>query len=395
MSLVDLWNSSPEQLSTKHVKQIIAFAGNGSLSDGGQGSAEFRGYLDLVPSEALKRYSSECLSEKFTDSGFALQDVVNQLGRRLGFVVENGRYRGSSKAVGFDGLWTFDTGHNVVVEVKTSDIFKIELDTIAGYRQALIRESRISADSSSILIVVGGQETKELEAQIRGSRHAWDIRLISVDSLNRLVNLKEDLDDPDTVRRIREILIPYEYTKVDRIIELVFATTEEALLDEISEQPDEEAVEAPASGAHSTPVKFNDACAARVEEALGQRFVKRSRTLYSSPNETMGLIAIVSKEHVTNGIPNYWYGFHEYQQESLKAFPKAHVAFGCGSPDTVLLIPFAELESWLPEMHVTQRDGTFYRHVQFFQEGNGLVLHRKKGAPRVDVTKYILKRSQS
>jgi len=34
-----------------------------------------------------------------------------------------------------------------------------------------------------VLIVVGRQDTGELEAQIRGSRHAWDIRLISAEAL--------------------------------------------------------------------------------------------------------------------------------------------------------------------------------------------------------------------
>ena len=32
---------------------------------------------------------------------------------------------------------------------------------------------------SSMLIVVGGEDTGDLEAQIRGSRYAWDIRLVS------------------------------------------------------------------------------------------------------------------------------------------------------------------------------------------------------------------------
>lgn len=395
MSLTDLWNTSPGQLQGKQVKQIIAFAGDGRLGDGSQASKEFRGYLALVPSATLADYADQCLAEKFPDSGFALQDVVNQLGRRLGFTVEDGRYRGSSSKIGFDGLWRSQTGHHVVVEVKTSSAFRVELDNIAGYRRGLVREGRFTEDESSILIVVGTEATHELEAQIRGSRHAWDIRLISVEGLKRLVQLKEELDDPATARRISEILIPYEYTRVDRIIDIVFATTEEALQDDAVEKPAEEVTGTPASSEHSTPVKFNDACAARVESVLERRLVKRSRTLFSSPDNSVGVISIVSKEHVTNGVPNYWYGFHEYQREALQPFSESFVAFGCGSPELVVLIPYTELEKWLPGMHATHRDDDSYRHVQIFREGDRLALYRKRGEKRIDVTKYLLPQSKN
>jgi hypothetical protein len=74
-----------------------------------------------------------------------------------------------------------------VAEVKTTDTYRIALDSIAGYRQKLLAAKTFS-EPSSILILVGRQDTGELEAQIRGSRHAWDIRLISVDALLKLVS---------------------------------------------------------------------------------------------------------------------------------------------------------------------------------------------------------------
>jgi len=96
------------------------------------------------------------------------------------------------------------------------------LDRIAEYRTKLVEGKRVSEKASSILIVVGRQDTGDLEAQIRGSRHAWDIRLISAEALLRLVELKENLDDPTVSTRISGILIPREYTRVDAIIDLVF-----------------------------------------------------------------------------------------------------------------------------------------------------------------------------
>jgi hypothetical protein len=72
------------------------------------------------------------------------------------------------------------------VEVKTTDTYRIDLDTLAGYRRALIQGGSITEERASLLIVVGREDTGDLEAPIRGLWHAWDMRLISVDALMRL-----------------------------------------------------------------------------------------------------------------------------------------------------------------------------------------------------------------
>src|SRR5262245_19004967 len=200
MALVDLWLHSQPQLVGKHIQQIIAFAGDGKLRDGSAASNELREFLSVVPSSVLRQFASECLEASFADSGLALQEIVNQIGHRLGFTVEHGRYRGTQGAIGFDGIWTLPVERSIIVEVKTTDAYRIDLDTIAGYRGALKSAGKVKEELSSILIIVGRQDTGDLEAQILGSRHAWDIRLISVDGLLRLMALKEEVEDPRTLR---------------------------------------------------------------------------------------------------------------------------------------------------------------------------------------------------
>src|SRR5258705_1329144 len=106
MALVDLWLHSQTQLTGKHIQQIIAFAGDGKLRDGNPASRELRQFLSVVPSPILRQYAGECLEGSFIDSGLALQEIVNQIGYRLGFTVEHGRYRGTQGAIGFDGIWS-------------------------------------------------------------------------------------------------------------------------------------------------------------------------------------------------------------------------------------------------------------------------------------------------
>ncbi len=224
MGLVDLWRS--EETQSRKLFQLITFAGSGKLSDGNVTSNELRALLRIVPIDALQRFADECLNESFDGSGFALQDIVNEAGLRLGYVVQPGFYRGRVNAENQDALWVAPDGWSLIVEVKTTSTYQIRLATIAAYREKLISAGKLSEDRSSILVVVGREKTEDFEAQIRGSRFAWTVRMISVQALLRL--LAVGIDDEATLGKVHRIFVPQEYTKVDGIIDLVFETTEAA-----------------------------------------------------------------------------------------------------------------------------------------------------------------------
>jgi hypothetical protein len=58
-----------------------------------------------------------------------------------------------------------------------------QFNTIMGYRDKLPASGKLTGSAS--VLIVGREHMGELEAQVRGCRHAWDIRLISADSLIR------------------------------------------------------------------------------------------------------------------------------------------------------------------------------------------------------------------
>jgi hypothetical protein len=398
MSLHELWLTAPQQLREKHVQQIIAFAGEGKLLDGATASHEFRRLLASVPSQILRRYADECLAEAFPNCGLALQDVVNEVGRRLGFSVTPGRYRGVSGQIGFDGIWLFPDGHGVVIEVKKTLAYRIDLKTVVKYRRELIEDRRLAEDRSSILVIVGPQDTEDLEAQIRGSRQAWDIRVISIEALFRLLSLKEELEDPETVRRIHAILIPREFTRLDDIVDLVFSTAEdvkqeEELADDSVQDPREEVSAGSLDvGPKFVPVAFHEACVARIQSALRVPLVRESRATFATPDRSVAVVCIVSKEHDRTGTPGYWFAFHPHQKTSLESSQSAYVAFGCGSPDRLLLIPFEQFSRWLDGMNITERPDRMYWHVKIGRDGDRFILGRRTGAPRVDLTQYLVAR---
>jgi len=393
MSIVDIWQSTPEQLREKHVQQVIAFAGDGKLKDGNITSDEFRAFLELIPSSYLSRYASECLESHFDNSGLALQDIVNQSGRRLGFQVSDGRYRGAQNHIGYDGLWISPDGDQIVVEAKTTDAYRIDLEKIADYRRAPIKKGDITEERSSILIVVGREDTGDLEAQIRGSRHAWDIRLLSIDSLFGLVSIREEVEGPSVARKICDILIPREYTRVDGIIDLVFATTSDAR--EIPEEDISEAVTSHAATARDqkpkfTPVSFHDECIIRIQEKLNASLIRRSKATFISPNKNVAVICTVSREHSTSMGIRYWFAFHTHQREYLNTFPNAYVALGCGSAASILLIPFKDFQIWLEGMNMTHTEDREYWHVQIIRKGRKFILLQKANVKRVDLTDYCI-----
>jgi hypothetical protein len=396
-TLTALWHKSRHHLANKHIQQIIAFAGEGKLRDGSPTSAEFREFLSHVPSDTLQRYAEECLSDSFPDSGFALQDIINQVGKRLGFQVAEGRYQGTRASVGHDGLWTFPSGHSVVLEVKTTDAYRINSDKIADYRKRLIALKEVEEGKSSILVVVGRQDTGDLEAQIRGSRHAWDVRLISVDALFRLMRSKEAVDDPQVIERICSILVPREYTRLDDIIEIVFFATEEAKQEESigEEEADANNIEASERGKKpAPPVAFHDACIERFSSEFDITLVRRTRTSYTTPDRGMAVVCSVSKAHERQSHIFYWFAFHPYQKDFLESSNKSFLVLGCGSKDNVLSIPYPEFKPWLDDLWTTERDARMYWHIRIQKEKAKFYLDRKRGIGRLDISRYLLLRGK-
>jgi hypothetical protein len=393
-SILSIYQTNKSALDGKTVAQILAFTGDGKLKDNSKTSNDFREFLSETPSQLIKQFADNCLSESFTDSGLALQDIINQIGTRLSYSITNGLYRGNQNDIGFDGIWKSKDGHSIVVEVKTTDAYRINLDTVAQYRSRLIMEGIIDKEKSSILIVVGRQDTGDLEAQIRGSRHAWDIRLLSTDSLLKLLSLKETLNDTKTIQQITELLKPREFTRIDRLIELIFVASQDLQIETPTEDEIEEAAGEKKTRKFSderpSPVNFNEACFMKVQDMLGVNLVKQTRVSYSNQDKSTALICAVSKEYEQGQFTKFWFAFHPHQQEFLNEFQNSYVAFGCGKPEDTLLIPFKEFEPFLQNCGTTENEERMYWHIVIhYREKKYLIGQPGQGrGSMTDITKY-------
>lgn len=388
MSLIDLAKSNPDSFEKYLVRQVVAVAGNGTLRDNSECSSQLRAYLETVGAEKLADYARECLDEPFTDSGMVLQDVVNELGRRLEFEVQGGRYRGVTGGIGFDGIWRVPNGPSIIVEVKTTDAYNVKLDDIAGYKPKL-QGAGLVDDDASILFVVGRQDTGALEAQIRGSRYAWEMRVVGVDSLIKLVSVKEKSSEDQTVTQIRELLRPFEYTRVDRILDVVFS----AAVDVVTQ--DEEPTEDDSGGTHQqerTPQSTIEDVRLKAVSGLNAdknlHLVRKRQALFEDKDANVRACVTISKRYEQNTQP-YWYAYHPKWDDFLADADRGLMVFGCIDRPEAFAIPQEDMQRILPSLNQTVKpDGTHYWHVKLAEEAGSLVLFASKTGQRFPLDAY-------
>jgi hypothetical protein len=389
MPLLSFWKTNRDEVLKLNIEQIVSNAGDGNLRDKSECSEELRRFLKIAPSDRLFVYARHCLETSFNKSGLVLQEVVNELGRRLDFDVENGLYQGKRTAVGFDGIWRSKGEPDLIVEVKTTDYVTISLDKLADYKERLIAEKHV-ARAASILIVVGREDTGALEAQVRGSRYAWEMRLISVEGLVKLVQIKEKSDDPTTVHQIRQLLQPFEYTKIDKIIDVIFTTA----VDVESQQATEH--EAPTGEGEYRQVRTEpELLNAKRQQAVdafaalkSKELVKKSRTLFWSADKQLRVCCAVSKRYEGDYQP-YWYAFHPKWDDFLADGKESYFILSCMDRDEAYAVPYSWVVENKKNLNVTDTRDRPYWHVALTTlQGKVLAINLSKIGSKTSLKPY-------
>jgi hypothetical protein len=204
--------------------QILALVGELDDSPGSETARErFRRFLKDNAKDAgqLRDYIQECLTKSGTQYNRALQDLVNYIATFLGFEVVFGRYQGVHGQLGFDGHWKSLKDFHVVAEVKTTDAYAIKTATLTGYVDGLISEKSVPSWENALGLYVVGRpdaELKQLENAIIAEKRTQQLRIISIESLLSLAELKwkYELDHQDVL----EILRP-SGPKIDAVVNLI------------------------------------------------------------------------------------------------------------------------------------------------------------------------------
>ena len=387
------------ETQNKRLEQLIMYWGNGKLKDESECSQRLRAHLKEASIDDLARYTKECLDGFLHDKsvvGFALQDIVNEFGRRLEFGVQHGRYRGtrSNNTEGWDGLWELMDGRRIIIEVKTTDAYRISLDTLAQYRAKI--DQRDSDDkSSSILIIVGRQDTGDLESQVRGSRYSHNIRLISVEKIIDIIRLKNKNMQVSTMQ---DILTPKEFTKLDEVIDLVFDTVEESGDgDEIVKAIHTAKPETEIFSLIENPKDNTDFCLQRVFSHFNNisgKVERYKQSLYYMPDAKIRFVMLLSKKYkkYTSDF-RYWFTLRSWHKEFLKdnqSDDTAYCVLGGKTGEFMFAIPMKLILEHANKMHESRQGAHVHTHIDIICKNNAFYLRTRGNAEGIEITKFLL-----
>lgn len=383
MPLLDIWRAARHTVLGMNLEAVVRMAGDGQLRDGNETSNELRTFLREVEAEKLEEYAKYCLETAFTNSGQVLQDIINEIGRRLGFTVENGRYQGVRNDIGYDGIW-FSNHDSLVIEVKTTNAYTINLDVIARYCERLVETGRVPRDTP-VLIVIGRNDTESLEAQVRGSKHAWSMRIIGVEALIKLMYVNLTTSSELVLGKIHKVLRPLEYTRVDEIVDIVFTTAE----DKDSEVKELEVVGDESVSTEDRQLNRTDQETIRqlksqivssLSSKLGKQLQKRRHSMYADIDDEVRAVLAVSKRY-ERAEKYYWYAYHDQpQRKYLNEVNNGYMVFGLTDKKLAFAVPAQVLEKVWDDMYSSVKaSGMEYKHVYIYDTGEDFVLRTRSG----------------
>lgn len=194
----------------------------GNLADA-EAASRFRVSIEdeeTVGVDDLERWIETCLTKSGQQYNFALQDIVNAIGKRLGFEVSYGLYQGKPGQVGYDGLWSSVLGKHIVVDTKTTGAYTIDPGQIMGYIDQIVAgQEEIIATNTFGLFVVGRFDSGPLENSIRGAGLQNKLRVITCSDLVKLLQLRQgnNLSHEQVLR----LILPFDNVNIGQLLQVI------------------------------------------------------------------------------------------------------------------------------------------------------------------------------
>lgn len=379
-----LWEKD-EAFINKNIEQILVWIGNINEEEKKE---ELRSFFKLIPLEQIKKYLYECINSKFADKGFVFQDLVNELGIRLGNDVSFGRYKGKKGENGYDGLWKSKSGHVFIVESKTTDNFSLDLERLNTYRQKLINSGEVSEKDSSILLVVGQKETNTIVNTITGSKYKWNMSVIGVDSLLKIVEKRDKEDDVEIYdKQISNILKLEENVDMDKLIEITFPEKQKEL------RKSSKTFNFRSTKKRKENVNFYIECMSEINKEKKIHLSKKvgsSKVLYEDKLKHIGVIIIISNITKKETYDSFWFAYHDHYKEYMKQYKEKYIALGCGSKEDILLLPIHIMDQNIDKMGFSNKKNKVHWHVYVKKEGKDkFYMNTPRGEQKwIDISKY-------
>ncbi|CCC41086.1 hypothetical protein [Haloquadratum walsbyi] len=202
--------------------RIVNLAGD--WTDGSRASEQFREIIEdeQTTTEEIEAYLQEAINGSEPYHNKALQDLVNNFGRRLGFEIEYGVYQGRSDTIGYDGHWistATDDDTHLVVETKTNTAYSIDPGQAGEYMAQFVDEHEVNREQVYGLYVIGEGDVETVSQTVLGSQYRDRMRVITAQRLLDLLEIQEDSGLRHD--QVVDVLLPINAVDVGQLVGLV------------------------------------------------------------------------------------------------------------------------------------------------------------------------------
>ena len=213
-----------------------------------------------------------------------------------------------------------------------------------------------------------------------------------------MAEVKEQLNDWSTSNKINQLLRPVEYTRLDGIVELLFAAKQDLQAIEEIVPPTLEVEVLPTEKiAPGELEKAREETIRRIGDFLSVTLLRRGKAIRASVDGKIRLVCLASQRY--NGpakSDNYWYGFTLAHRAFLADAEVGYVAFVCATSAKVYLIPREEFIGWLPDFWTSppepeSAEDIRHWHVYFNDFGDHVDLAREGGGTLAEMTRYLMR----
>ncbi|MCL2188625.1 MAG: hypothetical protein FWC16_05025 [Defluviitaleaceae bacterium] len=144
------------------------------------------------------------------------------------------------------------------------------------------------------------------------------------------------------------------------------------------------------SSAKKAPFHFHRSCIEKIELHLKTHFDKVKTTTYFNEEKNIGLTCAVSKNYSTFENALFWFAFHQSQSNFLKNYKTSYAAFACGNSNTIFLIDYSTLESYLDQLSTSrgENENRKYWHIKIRKREDKYFMLTKGNAEEIDITNH-------
>lgn len=173
----------------------------------------------------------------------------------------------------------------------------------------------------------------------------------------------------EIVEKIKKILIPEEYTRLDKIIDMAFSAIEEGLsqASSIQSEPENQNEDNNINSREINKDKNKQQhldSFKLAEKKLKINLIKENRSVYSNVESETFVLCKVSKIYKKpDNIESYWFGFHFSQKELLESIKNGFMLLGCDNNKQVFLLPFKEFKKQIEKLNITETENSHYHIV--------------------------------